>query len=285
MNNTQRHIETQTRELNTVLKGQATADGAGVRLTRYIGSPELNYLDPFLLFDVFESDQSDDYIGGFPNHPHRGFETVTYLLNGKMRHRDNAGHEGVIESGGVQWMTAGKGIVHSEHPEQEEGLLHGFQLWVNLPAANKMTEPGYQEFSQSEIPHQEMLNSSTRVIAGHLNGLQGPVQNTYVQPTFADISLMNGQSFQAEIDSAQSVFVYVIAGEIVIGTHQRKLSARQLGVLSPGAEMVISPSSDARFLLLAADPLQEPIARGGPFVMNTKAEILQAFDDFENNRL
>ena len=273
------------RELNTVLKGQQTADGAGVQLTRYIGSPELNHLDPFLLFDVFESDQASDYIGGFPSHPHRGFETVTYLLAGKMRHRDNAGHEGVIEAGGLQWMTAGRGIVHSEFPEQEQGLLHGFQLWVNLPAKHKMTAPAYQEFHPGQIPESFEADIRTRVLAGKLyNGFKGPVQNDYVKPMFLDVSMSTGQRFEETTSRQQTVFLYVISGALEVGSLHRKLKAQQLGVLTAGERIELVTEEDSRWLLLAANPLNEPIVRAGPFVMNTREEILTAFKDFENNR-
>lgn len=271
------------RSLKQLVNGVKTSDGAGVKLTRIIGSPELDMLDPFLMLDCFESDDADDYIAGFPEHPHRGFETVTYLLNGRMRHKDNAGHEGVIEPGGVQWMTAGKGILHSEMPEQEEGLMKGFQLWVNLPASAKMIEPAYQEYPPESAPV-ETHNSgvSVRVIAGTTdNGTTGPVINNYTLPTYMDVSMPGQQRFSQSLPNHHNAFIYVIEGEVRIADSSQTLPARKLGVLSAGEQIVVeSGTADTRFLLVAGQPLNEPVARGGPFVMNTKAEIMQAFADF-----
>ena len=276
-----------TRELLGISTGLKTSDGDGVNMTRLIGTAELENIDPFLLLDAFGSDEPQDYIGGFPDHPHRGFETVTYLLAGKMRHKDNAGNEGVIEAGGVQWMTAGKGIVHSEMPKQENGLLEGFQLWVNLPAVNKMVEPAYQEFSKSEIPLELWENGTViRVIAGRTqNGTLGPVENTYVSPLFMDVYLQAGKDFEQAINYDDNTFIYVIEGEIEIGNQPRVLSEKELGILDAGDHIEIKAKSDqARFLLVSAEPLNEPIARGGPFVMNTQDQVRQAFEDFRSNR-
>jgi redox-sensitive bicupin YhaK (pirin superfamily) len=275
------------RELLTTTAGQAATDGDGVKMTRIIGTHELNTLDPFLLLDAFESDQPDDYIGGFPSHPHRGFETVTYLLAGRMRHKDSAGNEGVIEPGGVQWMTAGKGIVHSEMPEQENGLLMGFQLWVNLPASAKMSEPAYQEFPATRIPVEERTDGTTvRVISGMTNeGTRGPINNRYVHPTYMDVTLSAGQHFEQAIDIADNAFLFVIEGGLLVGGKRKPLAQRALGILSEGDHVsVVAGASATRFLLVAGQPLGEPIARGGPFVMNTKDEILQAFSDYQNGR-
>lgn len=288
------------------LPGIATADGDGVKLTRIIGSPQLNILDPFLLLDCFESDDAQDYIGGFPTHPHRGFETVTYLLNGRMRHKDNAGHEGVIESGGVQWMTAGKGIMHSEMPEQDEGLLKGFQLWVNLPASAKMSEPVYQEFPPEATALERRDNGiEIRVIAGETSeGTRGPVVNEYTYPTYMDITLPVGTVIEQALPVGHNAFVYVIDGEISVldnaNVPSKTLSAKALGVLDKGVldKSVLaqgaldqsdqvslkSGSQGARVLLIAGKPLNEPVARGGPFVMNTKAEIMQAYEDFNSGK-
>jgi redox-sensitive bicupin YhaK (pirin superfamily) len=276
----------QVREVAATTPGVPATDGDGVRMTRVIGSQELNMLDPFLLLDAFESDQPQDYIGGFPSHPHRGFETVTYLLAGRMRHKDNAGNEGVIEPGGVQWMTAGKGIVHSEMPEQENGLLMGFQLWVNLPAKAKMSEPGYQEYSPSETPLERREDGTEiRVIAGTTSeGTQGVVQNEYVRPTYLDVTLPAGQAFEQPVDAADSTFLFVIEGELETGDRKTVLGRRTLGILSQGDRVVVQTSQGARFLLVSALPLKEPVARGGPFVMNTKEEIIQAFEDYRHNR-
>lgn len=278
---------TGVREVVTTTAGVPASDGAGVRLTRIIGGPRLDQLDPFLLLDCFESDRPEDYIGGFPSHPHRGFETVTYLLAGRMRHKDNAGNEGVIQPGGVQWMTAGRGIVHSEMPEQENGLLMGFQLWVNLPARAKMTPPGYQEFGPDRVPLEQRDDGATvRVVAGTTAaGTRGAVRNDYVQPTYLDVTLPPGAGFEQAVGAEDNAFVYAIEGELAVGRAGGKLPARTLAVLGRGDRIAVQAGGDgARFLLVAAQPLGEPVARGGPFVMNTREEVLQAFDDYRNNR-
>jgi redox-sensitive bicupin YhaK (pirin superfamily) len=274
------------RELLQTTSGIAASDGDGVKLTRIIGSQELNVLDPFLLLDAFESDNPHDYIGGFPSHPHRGFETVTYLLAGRMRHKDNAGNEGVIEPGGVQWMTAGKGIVHSEMPEQENGLLMGFQLWVNLPAAAKMSEPAYQEFSPDRVPLEQRQNGTlVRVISGTTSeGTRGPVQNSYVKPTYMDVTLPAGADFKQVVGASDNAFIFVTEGNLLIGDSRQHLGHRELGILGEGDQITVSANASARFLLVAGQPLNEPIARGGPFVMNTKAEVMQAFTDYQNGQ-
>ncbi len=274
------------KEVVATTPGVPATDGDGVRMTRVIGSQELNMLDPFLLLDAFESDQPQDYIGGFPSHPHRGFETVTYLLAGRMRHKDNAGNEGVIEPGGVQWMTAGKGIVHSEMPEQENGLLMGFQLWVNLPARAKMTEPAYQEFSPADTPLEIRDNGTeVRVIAGSTGeGTAGAVKNSFVHPTYLDVSLPAGQSFSQPVAEGDNSFLFVIDGELEAGEQGVALGRRMLGILGEGDSIRVKTDTGARFLLVSAQPLNEPVARGGPFVMNTKEEIMQAFDDYKHNR-
>ena len=279
-------LQMKARTLIKTFSGIDTADGDGVKLTRIIGSPQLNMLDPFLLLDCFASDQAQDYIGGFPEHPHRGFETVTYLLNGKMRHKDNAGNEGVIEAGGVQWMTAGRGILHSEMPEQEDGLLQGFQLWVNLPRSAKMTAPRYQEYAPDTIAVEQLAGGgSIKVIAGKTDlGTIGPVINDYVFPTYMDISLPAGSSFSQTITHGHNAFIYLLEGEIVISAdnEQQTLPAKNLGILSDGEQVsVTAGEQDSRFLLIAGKPLNEPVARGGPFVMNTEAEIQQAFVDYQ----
>jgi len=283
MNGTQ----SQVRELLTTTAGQPASDGAGVRLTRIIGTQALNVLDPFLLLDAFESDRPDDYIGGFPSHPHRGFETVTYLLAGRMRHKDNAGNEGVIEPGGVQWMTAGSGIVHSEMPEQEDGLLMGFQLWVNLPAKAKMSRPGYQEFPPSKVPLVTRADGTAiRVISGATDeGTRGPVENRYVNPVYMDVTLPAEQTFGQTVEAGSSTFIFVIEGELLVGDSRKPLGWRTLGILGDGDRVLVrTGSQNARFLLVSGQPLREPIARGGPFVMNTKEEILKAFEDYQGGR-
>ncbi|PMJ99552.1 pirin family protein [Vibrio sp. 10N.261.55.A7] len=287
--------KTQYRSLSQVYKGINTSDGDGVKLTRIIGTNELNMLDPFLLLDCFESDQASDYIGGFPTHPHRGFETVTYLLNGKMRHKDSTGNEGVIEPGGVQWMTAGKGILHSEMPEQEHGLLKGYQLWVNLPQEAKMVDPGYQEFPPEKTPLEERADgTSIRVISGATNqGTIGPVKNHYTVPTYLHVSMLEGATFVQDIPASHNAFVYVTEGTIAVNSLDgasnktaSRVTEKHIGILSQGEERLsISASSDAQFLLLAGKPLNEPVVRGGPFVMNTRQELMQAFHDYSNGVL
>jgi len=275
-----------SRELVQTTPGVAATDGDGVKMTRIIGSQELNMLDPFLLLDAFESDHPDDYIGGFPSHPHRGFETVTYLLAGRMRHKDSAGNEGVIEPGGVQWMTAGKGIIHSEMPEQEDGLLMGFQLWVNLPASAKMTQPAYQEFPPASVPLEQRENGTlVRVISGTTSeGTRGPVENNYVQPTYMDVSLPTGEEFEQLVGTSDNAFIFVIEGSLLIGESRQSLGHRELGILGEGDRIMVTAGPSSRFLLVAGQPLNEPVARGGPFVMNTKTEIMQAFADYQNGR-
>ena len=285
----------QNRTVIQQLPGMPTSDGAGVKLTRIIGTPHLDMLDPFLMLDCFESDDADDYVAGFPTHPHRGFETVTYLLNGRMRHKDNAGNEGVIEPGGVQWMTAGKGILHSEMPEQQEGLLKGFQLWVNLPAKAKMSEPGYQEFLPESTPLEQRDNGiEIRVIAGETNqGTVGPVINAHTYPTYMDVSLPANTTFDQTLVNEHSAFIYVIEGEVSVqhstssaqGKANNTVKAKNLAVLSKGDNITVSSNiNGARFLLIAGKPLNEPVARMGPFVMNTQTEIRQAVEDFHSGK-
>lgn len=274
-----------SRELIQIVEGLPASDGAGVQLTRIIGSPELDMLDPFLMLDAFGSDKPDEYLAGFPSHPHRGFETVTYLIAGRMRHKDSTGREGVIEPGGVQWMTAGRGIIHSEMPEQEDGLLMGFQLWVNLPASAKMMEPVYQEFPKEQIAVSRLDNGTqVRVICGQANdGTVGTVSNDYIKPSFMDISLPAGQLFEQNLEIENTAFIYVIDGELVIG--QNILPHKHLGVLGPGLGVEVSAGSEkARFILVAGQALNEPVARSGPFVMNTPEEVMQAFQDYQENR-
>lgn len=275
-----------TRKVKQVVSGQATTDGAGVELVRVIGQPALMDLDPFLLLDAFRSDDPDDYIAGFPPHPHRGFETVTYLLNGRMRHQDNAGNEGVIEPGGIQWMTAGKGIVHSEMPEQQDGMLEGFQLWINLPGSHKMTAPAYQEHDAADIPTESRDGSLIKVISGQTSrGTSGPVSQPLTDPLYVDVSMQPDSAFEEEIAADHNAFIYVIDGEVELeDTNSRQLSLGrdQLAVLDHGDSIALrSGNRETRFLLVSGKPLNEPVARGGPFVMNTDAEIRQAFSDYQ----
>ena len=276
-----------SRNLTTTTAGIAASDGDGVRLTRIIGSPDLDMIDPFLMLDFFESDKPDDYIGGFPDHPHRGFETVTYLLAGRMRHWDNAGHEGVIEPGDVQWMSAGRGVIHSEMPEQEDGLLQGFQLWINLPAKDKMMAPAYQEFKAADIPVERTTPAiETKVIAGRTDfGTVGSIDNPHTRPLFFDVKLAAGAQFNQSIPPDYNGFIFCISGSINVGATAKPLMARTLGVIGDGDHVEIKAGeNDSRFLLLAAQKLEEPVARGGPFVMNTREEVMQAFDDYKHGR-
>ena len=266
------------------VRGRPTSDGAGVRLTRVLGTPDLPGLDPFLMLDEFGSDRPGDYIAGFPAHPHRGFETVTYMLDGRMRHKDNHGHEGLLTPGSVQWMTAGRGIVHSEMPEQESGLMRGFQLWINLPAREKMAEPRYQEFDAGRIPVVESGGTKVKVIAGRVGDATGPVAAVTTDPTYLDIALADGAAFAHELPEGHSAFAYVYEGSARIGASDT-VGPRELAVLGEGDRVEIAAAGGpARVLLLAGRPLREPIAKYGPFVMNTPDEIAQAITDYQSGR-
>lgn len=268
--------------------GMAASDGAGVSLRRMIGTPELDLLDPFLMLDWFHSDEPQDYLAGFPDHPHRGFETVTFIINGRMRHWDNKGHEGVIEPGGIQWMTAASGLVHSEMPEQENGLLSGFQLWINLPAAEKMGPPLYQEFEKARIPVETRQGASVNMITGTTGtGTTGPVTGRPTDPFYADIHLAPGARFDEPVAATHNAFVMVHDGALTItGDGGGSVSTGELAVLGHGDRLTVETGADgAKFLLVAARPLGEPVARAGPFVMNTEAELHQAFADFRAGRM
>lgn len=290
MTNQERKGDLVPRRISRVIKGMSATDGAGVELTRVIGQPVLPMLDPFLLLDAFRSDKPEDYIAGFPPHPHRGFETVTYLLAGRMRHKDNAGHEGVIEPGGIQWMTAGKGIVHSEMPEQENGMLEGFQLWINLPANHKMDKPAYQEYASGHIPVETREGGiEVRVIAGATShGTRGPVLQPLTDPLYLDVSVPGRHEYSEELPESHNVFLYVINGSVSVEDEDGQpvsLARDDLGILRQGHSLELhAGQEDARFLLVSGKPLNEPVARGGPFVMNTKAEVRQAFEDYDQGR-
>ncbi len=273
-----------SRELRRIVDPQSVSDGAGVAIRRSIGSAVLQDLDPFLLFDEFKSDTPSDYIGGFPDHPHRGFETVTYMLAGRMRHRDNQGHEGILKPGGVQWMTAGRGIVHSEMPEQEDGLMWGFQLWVNLPATSKMAAPAYQEIEEHAVPEVEVDNAKYRIIAGNgPDDSQGAIQGIATAPLYIDVEVPAHHSIEYKVPEKHNAFVYPFQASIRVGKDARLLNEGQLGITSFGNTLQIaSGDADARFLLVAGALLGEPIARHGPFVMNTHEEIEQAVRDYRD---
>jgi redox-sensitive bicupin YhaK (pirin superfamily) len=270
-----------------VYSGRQVSDGAGVKLSRVIGAPPMENLDPFLLFDEFRSDDPNDYIAGFPAHPHRGFETVTYMLAGSMEHRDSVGNCGRLEAGSVQWMTAGRGIIHSEMPRQEDGLMWGFQLWVNLPAAAKMISPRYQEIPSAEIPEVSIDDGGgiIRVIAGMQQGVSGPIQGVHVAPMMADVHLVAGGKVELDIPTGHTCFVYVYEGHAWLGadTNSRGslVRSRQLAVLDDGDGIVLQTESDVgRAVVVAGRPLNEPIVRRGPFVMNNWEQIVQAVEDY-----
>lgn len=275
------------RVLRTV-HGLPASDGDGVRLTRVIGGPDLPDLDPFLLLDEFGTDRAEDYIGGFPSHPHRGFETVTYMLDGRMRHSDNHGNQGLLTPGSVQWMTAGRGLVHSEMPEQESGRMRGFQLWVNLPAAQKMCAPAYQEFAPERIPQvHPAAGVRVRVIAGRVDGVAGPIVQPATTPVYLDIQLEAGADWAYRLPAGHNAFAYVFEGSAVIGVgdQARPLASHELGVLGGGDGLQLQAGAGgARLIVVAGRPLREPVARHGPFVMNTRQELMQAFVDYQEGR-
>lgn len=280
-----RVLQASDREVAKVIQAQSTRDGAGVSLKRSIGSYELSMLDPFLMLDEFSSDNPNDYIAGFPDHPHRGFETVTYMLHGVMEHRDTLGNRGRLTSGSTQWMTAGRGIIHSEMPKQEKGLMWGFQLWVNLPAKLKMSAPRYQDLGPETIPDVRVGESSVRLVAGTLDGKIGPVKDIITAPIFFDIRVPAGASFRHELPESHNAFVYGVEGEVTVGPQQTPLRRSQLAVLGQGKAAYVSSRTGGRVLLLSANPIGEPVARRGPFVMNTQDEIRKAFEDYHNGTL
>jgi redox-sensitive bicupin YhaK (pirin superfamily) len=276
---------TSSRRIARALSGMPTSDGAGVRLTRVIGQPKLRNLDPFLMLDRFHSDDPDAYIAGFPDHPHRGFETVTVMLDGRMRHKDSRGNSGLIGGGGIQWMTAGRGIVHSEMPEQERGLMSGFQLWVNLPRAEKMTEPFYQDVQPEKVPRVSLDGKGeARVVSGDLFGARGPVRDRPSAPLLAHVTLRPGHRIDVPTPMSHTAFVFVGGGTIDI--EGRTLGAAEVGVLERGERVVLTAGERGASLLLAAGkPFGEPIVQSGPFVMSTEEEIQRAYYDYRHGTL
>ncbi|GAB2182121.1 pirin family protein [Denitratisoma sp. agr-D3] len=278
-----------TRILQQIIPSVATSDGAGVKLRRSLGHRQR--FDPFLMLDCFSSDNPDDYIAGFPPHPHRGFETVTYMLDGHMLHEDHLGNKGDLRGGGAQWMTAGRGIIHSEMPQQVNGRLRGFQLWINLPAKEKMKPAAYRDIQPEDIPATELPGGiRVKVIAGTLDSagtvLAGPIQGLSTAPLFLDVTLPAGQTFRQPLPADHNAFVYPYEGELRIGEDRRALTKDQAGLLSSGDIVdVQAEAEEARFILLAARPLGEPIAQYGPFVMNTREEIEQAIEDYQRGEL
>ncbi|HEX5686948.1 MAG TPA: pirin family protein [Ideonella sp.] len=279
------------RRVERLVVGRPTRDGAGVKLTRVLTQDLQLRLDPFLMLDAFGTDNADDYIAGFPDHPHRGFETVTYMVAGRLRHRDSAGHEGLLENGGVQWMTAGRGIIHSELPEQQEGRMEGFQLWLNLPAKDKMVPAGYRDIPAADIPHWRAPGVDVAVIAGAAgsrpNVVAGAVQREHTEPIYLDIHLDAGAHFEQQLPPGHHGFVYVYRGEAQVG--ETTVPSQRMAVLAQDAAadgvMVQAGAEPTRALLIAGRPLREPIAQYGPFVMNSQAQIIEAVEDFRAGRL
>ena len=274
------------RSVERLVAGMPTSDGAGVKLTRVLTQPLQRRLDPFLMLDAFGSDSADDYIAGFPDHPHRGFETVTYMIAGRMRHRDSAGHEGLLEDGGVQWMTAGRGVIHSELPEQESGRMEGFQLWLNLPAHDKMRDPWYRDIQATELPSFTTPDRvAVTVIAGASHGVDGAVQREHTEPVYLDLHLPAGARFEQALPPAHNAFVYVYRGALRIAG--KDVPVQRMAILAnDGAIVALETGAEpARALLIAGRPLGEPIAQYGPFVMNTNEQIFEAVEDFRAGRL
>ena len=273
------------RTVEHVVAGQPTSDGAGVKLTRVVTQHLQRRLDPFLMLDAFGTDNPQDYIAGFPDHPHRGFETVTYMIAGRMRHRDSAGHEGLLQNGGVQWMTAGRGVIHSELPEQEEGRMEGFQLWLNLPARDKMRAPWYRDIGTDEIPELTTAEGvRVRVIAGESHGVAGAMQREVTEPVYLDIELPAGATFAQALPAGHNAFVYVYRGGVKIeGTD---VPVQRMAILdnNGGDGVRITAPAASRVLLIAGKPLNEPIAQYGPFLMNTNYEIAEAIDDYRQGK-
>lgn len=271
------------RRLSRKSKGMPTQDGAGVSLSRIIGNPYLKRLDPFLMLDEFKSDDPNQYIAGFPFHPHRGFETVTYLLEGSVRHRDHMGNEGYLAPGSIQWMTAGRGIIHEEMPQQEDGMLWGFQLWVNLPARDKMTDPRYQDIPPQDIPEQSFEAGLVRILAGHYQGIAGPVQGIATEPNFFDVRFQQTGTWQHSLKAQHTGFIYVYQGTVTLGDDI--IEAGEVGILTEGEHLEIHAEAQSGLLLVAGQPLNEPVVQYGPFVMNTVEEIEQAIADYQAGRL
>ena len=281
------HPVTQARRLERLVRGQDTSDGAGVKLKRVLTHDLQQRLDPFLMLDAFGSDKPGDYIAGFPDHPHRGFETVTYMIAGRMRHRDSGGHEGLLENGGVQWMTAGRGLVHSEMPEQEEGVMEGFQLWLNLPSQRKLCDPWYRDIPSSDIPQVQLPGDiRVRVIAGQCAGVAGAITREHTEPLYLDVHF-EGDDPKAVLSQAlpnhHNAFVYVYRGALEVCTDQgsQPVPLAHMGLLrNEGDGLVLRGQAGTRAIVIAGQPLGEPIAQYGPFVMNTREELMQAVDDF-----
>ena len=272
------------RTLKQIIRSVPASDGAGVKLRRSLGQSNAARVDPFLMLDEFSSENPDDYVAGFPDHPHRGFETVTYMLDGHMLHQDHLGNKGNLKSGGVQWMTAGRGIIHSEMPQQESGRMRGFQLWINLPSREKMKPAGYRDLQASDIPEVEIPGGKVKLIAGSFGGTAAPVSGGSTDPLYLDVHLEAGATFTQPIKDGYNAFVYPYEGDISIG--DQVLESRNAGVLSQDGELLVKANEkSARFILLAAKPIGEPVVQYGPFVMNTREEIEQAIRDYQSGSL
>jgi len=272
------------RDIESILTGQAVTDGAGVKINRLLSQSLQKRLDPFLMLDAFCSDNPNDYLAGFPDHPHRGFETVTYMIAGRMRHHDSAGHQGLLQNGGVQWMNAGKGVIHSEMPEQQDGVMEGFQLWLNLPAQDKLSEPWYRDIGADSIPtFGTDAGVTVKVIAGISHGISGAMTRPNTEPLYLDLSFAEASRFQQALPAGHNAFIYVYRGEIRVGS--QAIAERQMAIMAntPGSDgVVLHAEKPARALLIAGRPLREPIVQHGPFVMNTRQEIDQALSDFRS---
>ena len=269
-------------EVNKIIEPILSSDGAGVKLKRSIGV-EPNYYDPFLMLDEFGSEDKDDYIGGFPAHPHRGIETVTYMLHGEFEHEDSTGSKGKMKAGDVQWMKTGSGIIHSEMPAMTEGKLQGFQLWINMPASLKMSKPDYIYINSKEMQLYKDEEKQVKTIAGKFENAEGPIKGHNVEPIYFDVELNKDKEFNFKLPSTHNTFIYLINGEIEIGKNNHdQIVDSTLILLTRGEDLLVKAKSNAKFLVISGKPINEEIARGGPFVMNTKAEILQAVQDYHN---
>ena len=270
-------------EIKKIIKSIETSDGAGVKLKRSLGTPEADYIDPFLMLDEFGSENKDDYVAGFPPHPHRGIETVTYMLKGKFEHEDSTGAKGTMSSGDVQWMKTGRGIIHSEMPAMSDGQLLGFQLWINMPAKLKKNKPEYIYIKNKELGTYSDDEKVVKVIAGKFKDIEGPEKNHNVEPIYFHIVLKNKKEFSCEVPEGHNSFIYLLKGQIKVGKiNHEKTNDSNLILLKQGKSLQIKAERESEFLFIAGKPIGEPIARGGPFVMNTKAEIIEAINDYQN---
>jgi len=272
-------------EIKKIVKAIETSDGAGVKLKRSIGTPEAEYIDPFLMLDEFGSEDKNDYIAGFPPHPHRGIETVTYMLKGEFQHEDSIGSKGKMRSGDIQWMKTGRGIIHSEMPAMSDGKLLGFQLWINMPAKLKMNKPEYHYIKNNQIGIYKDENKTVRVIAGKFKNLEGPEKNHNVEPIYLHVILNKNKEFNIDLPVGHNSFIYLLNGELKIGNKgHEKIQNSTLILLNKGSNLIVKSLEHSEFLIIAGKPIGETIARGGPFVMNTKEEIIQAIEDYKNGK-